>query len=373
MKAASALALTLGACLSTCTVFACQSAEDGGGEVEGGGKGPAAEPLYGSYELSTFFDLTDAAILPDIANDTLSALSGLKESPSRTIIDLLKASNAPVVSNVLGIIPQQLLGPFEGFIDDYLFSRLFEGVPATETVASLIDDIASLVTHFEVITVLDMPEPDEFGNSVATHQLTGLGFTLLGNRFVVDSPEFLSELTGASEVSCNIAHLYESSPLIETGRVDIGDHGFGLPIGHYVLAAVDKVLQEQLGVEDLRGALGLIVDCRGLAQAVAGRCIGPLCIGHETEIFQLCDAGLGIIVAQVEERVLALDFQAIHLAGGDAKMWDAAVDGDPLDGLIDRIDQGQWIAGIDVGSGEKSVSASFVGRRIGDSQAPPVN
>src|SRR5688572_16948008 len=71
--------------------------------------GPDGQPidpkLDGKYELANTFDLTSAGILPDVANDTLKALSNFKEHPSQTIVDLLDAANVPVVPDVINAIP----------------------------------------------------------------------------------------------------------------------------------------------------------------------------------------------------------------------------------------------------------------------------
>src|ERR1043166_6879498 len=43
---------------------------------------PLAPKLDGRYELSNYFDLTSAGVFPDVANDTLKALSHFTEHTS---------------------------------------------------------------------------------------------------------------------------------------------------------------------------------------------------------------------------------------------------------------------------------------------------
>lgn len=50
-------------------------------------------------------------------------------------------------------------------------------------------------------------------------------------------------------------------------------------------------------------------------------------------------------------------------------MWDAPQDGGPVDGKIDRIDNGVLAVAVDAGKGEHPVSATFVEHRVGDEAA----
>src|SRR5438128_1064973 len=71
-----------------------------------GADGKPLDPkIEGKYELASSFDLTSAGVLPDVANDTLKALSNFKEHPSQTLVDLLDAANVPVVPTVINAIP----------------------------------------------------------------------------------------------------------------------------------------------------------------------------------------------------------------------------------------------------------------------------
>ncbi len=328
--------------------------------------GAASEELSGRYELSTHVDLTGAGILPDLANHTFSALSQLAETPAHAILSLLEAAQVPIVSTVLALIPDVLLGYFEGWIDAYVFARLYEGVPVAEQLVGLVDDLASLVTRFEIVTELELGTPGDTGDAAAGHRLVGVAFTLGGQRWLTPVPPALADVVSAPDLTCNAVHIFESSPAVENGRLDVGDHDFGLPLGTLALATLDQALAERFGVPDLRGALGLLVDCSALAQTVASSCLNLICVGHQAELLELCDASLDLVAAQVEERVRALDFRALHFARGEARMWDAASEGGALDGRIDRLDRGTWDLGLNVGAGEHPVSATFVGHRTGD-------
>src|SRR5262245_86590 len=98
---------------------ACDAGNAASGPVE----------LSGQYELSNRFDLTSAGLLPDIANQTLRSLSGLKDNPAGTIIELLQAAGVPIVSTFLGALPDVLKQAIEGWFNDHVFKTLFDGVP----------------------------------------------------------------------------------------------------------------------------------------------------------------------------------------------------------------------------------------------------
>ena len=51
-------------------------------------------------------------------------------------------------------------------------------------------------------------------------------------------------------------------------------------------------------------------------------------------------------------------------------MWDAPVTKGPLDATIDRIDHGYWTASVNVGKTDKTILATFIGRRTGDVALP---
>jgi hypothetical protein len=94
-------------------------------------------------------------------------------------------------------------------------------------------------------------------------------------------------------------------------------------------------------------------------------------VGHETEIRNVCNAGLDQIVKEVRGRVSAIDLKLVHFKSGEAKMWDAPSEGARLDGKCDRIDGGIWRAGISTGKEEKPVITTFVGKRVGDVEGAP--
>ncbi len=167
---------------------------------------PLAEKLDGKYELSNHFDLTSAGIFPDAANDTLKALSNFKEKPTQTFVDLLDAANVPIVPTVLNAIPSFIRDQVLGFIDDHVFKSLYQNVPVAKTLTSMLDDLASTTTKFELVTLLDLPQGDATGNIQASHSFTGIAYDWQDKRTVIGAPEVVKSLTVQS-VAANAVSL----------------------------------------------------------------------------------------------------------------------------------------------------------------------
>lgn len=333
--------------------------------------GPDGKPippkLDGSYELSNTFDLTSMGLLPKVVNETLKALSDFREKPSETLVDLLEAANVPVVSNVLNLIPEAIRGFVLGYIDDHLISALYQKVPVLQTVTGMLDDIASIVTKFELVTRLDLPEGDTVGDATSTHAVAGVAYNWNEQRHVIAAPELVENLT-AQRVHTNAVLLDRVSPEIESGRLKIGDHTFSIPIGHFAVYALDVFAKDEFGKENLRQALGAVVDCHTVGQVVASRCISvgsaKVCVGHADDIEGMCSLGLDVLVGAIKGQIERLDIPLLHFTEGDAQMWDAPADGQPLDAIVSRIDKGYWTAAVNVFGEEHPVLATFTGRRL---------
>lgn len=339
--------------------------------------GPDGKPippkLDGRYELSSEFDLTTAGLLPEVMNDTLKALSSFREKPSQTIVDLMDTANVPLVPTVLNAIPSAIRGFVLGYIDDHVFKALYEKVPVTQQLTGVLDDLASIVTKFELVTTLDLPQGDAVGDTSAHHTIAGVGYHWDQKRHVIAAPELVSDLV-EQRVKANAVTLEKRSVELETGRLKLGDHTFSVPIGTFAVRAADELAKEKFGASNLRGAMGKVVNCEALADAVSKRCINPpgpgqICVGHKDDIAQICTTGLDLLVIAVQAAIRSLDIPVLNLESGFAQMWDAPAEGAPLDATIDRIDHGFWTAAITV-KGDKPVVATFTGRRIGDTDFP---
>jgi hypothetical protein len=328
--------------------------------------------LDGRFELSNSLDLTSAGIFPDMANDTLKALSDFREQPSSTIVELLQAANVPVVSQVLGVIPALIRDQVLGFIDDTVFKALYDKLPVTKQITGILDDLGSLATKFEVVTVLEFNVPGPTGNVLGTHQFTGVAYNWMEKRTVINAPDVIKTLE-LQKVQINAVGLDMRSPELESARLAVGDHAFKVPIGSFAVLAADKLAADKFGTKDLRTGIHKVVNCAAVAKSVAARCIGigpaRVCVGHESDINNLCSIGIDIIVSTIQGRIKDLDIPALHLKSGTAKLWDAPAPGGQLNAIVDRVDEGYWTAGV--GPQDKKILATFTGRRVGEFGSAP--
>ena len=137
----------------------------------------------------------------------------------------------------------------------------------------------------------------------------------------------------------------------------------GIPFGAYALRAIDFTMERQLGASDLRAALALTVDCAAMAANVADRCIGFVCVGHESELQAICEGGLDEAAAQLEERIHAIDFQAIHFQSGTATAEGAILDALTGAATAARLEAGTWTATVDLGQEPEAATATFTAVR----------
>jgi len=335
---------------------------------------PLAPKLDGKYELGTQLDLTSAGVFPDPANDTLKALSNFKEKPTQTLVDLMDAANVPVVPTVLNAIPAVVRDKVLGWIDENIIASVYGKVPFAESMTSMLDDLASITTRFEVVTTLDLPAGDAVGNAAATNTFTGIAWRWKDKRTFIGAPEVVKQLETES-VEANAVTLEKRSPELETGRLRLGAHRFSIPFGGFALLAVDKLAADKLGAKDLRDALGKIVDCKAIAADVSKRCVDPpgpgkVCVDHESELETLCTKGLDVLTSNVRKQIERLDLPLLALHDGHAQMWDAPAEGGPLDATIDRIEKGFWTASVGAGRTDKPILATWNGRRVGDTANP---
>ena len=324
---------------------------------------PDSEVLSGQYALSNRFDMTGDDVLPGTVADAISALSSLRDDPARTMVDLVEAVDAPLVATLMDLIPNSL--------EDEIFSAMNASVPNAEYLATMVEDVARMMTDVELITTLVVAPPAEFGNTALSHQLSGIAFQFVGKRFVVYAPQFASELSTARDVAANAVHVLENGPGIEDGRLHVGDHSMSVPIGRIAMLGLDVAAQKRFHAPTFRDALGAIVECGGMAAGVVEHCPGQSCTSIEQPIADVCEAGLDQVVASLASRMSDIKLDLVRFTGGEAAMYDVRFE-EPVDGKIDRIDRGHWDMSIAIRDDgvHAIVPGTFSGVRIGDYQRP---
>ena len=319
------------------------------GSAGGGDEDVPPEAVVGQYEVTSTYNAVGA--LPDVATDTLGILNDLADDPANTFIDLAAEAGVPI-----DWVPDALRDQFADWVNEYIAARLFQGVPVTEEIARWTQDITGMLQHFDIISQIDLATVD--GSTSANHVLAAVAFDFRGSRRTVDTPAIVDQLTIARDVSCSIEEAGEGE-----ARIDIGDHAFHMPLGDFAVDGFNMGLKEVLGIADLHAALGLLIDCPGLADQVSSRCLGPICVGHHDEIQGFCEMGIDLVVDRIESRIASIEFAELHLASGEAAMLDAAKGDSTLDGSYDQIVRGVWQAVVNIDGNELPVDATFVGVR----------
>src|SRR5205814_3251699 len=209
---------------------------------------------------------------------------------------------------------------------------------------------SKLQVQVDVLSELSLVPADARGACTGTHALRGVRLTAFPELGPITVPALPPSIApGITEVPLSVRL---SAPRAGSdARVLTGDHAFGLPIGRYMVAVLDASLEQRYG-QDLRGLLGELIDCPVMAASVSHECVGPLCVGHQSDLLAVCESGLDEAAARVRERLVEHDFKAVHFASGTA---DFTAPG--------RLDGGVWKASVNLGQGERAVAARFSGLR----------
>lgn len=317
-----------------------------GGEGEGEGDKPAAPVPAPAYECSSQFDVGAGLFLPETVDGALATLTGLGEHPGEAMLDLAETAGVPAVGEVRDALPFALEDELTGFIDDQLNAHETAGQASTaDRIAGLSAEIRGSLATFELQTTLEVPAG---GVGQGHHRVEAIVLSPLSEDPILVPAEIVA-LAGEDDVVVSI----ERSSTGDTAELALGEHAFGLPAGEIALAGIDQLLERTAGVPDLRAAIGAIVDCDAVAEAVAEQCVAFVCVGHEADLRAICEGALDQATAEIEAQFAALDFNAVHLLSGAATL----VAGE--NGRYDAITDGVWDARLNAGMGERESRATF--------------
>ena len=297
------------------------------------GQGNANAEADAKYSLSTKIHL-ETLQLPGGYDEAIRALEGMQEDPAGTLIYVLEQTN-PAAAQALDFIPGPVMGKFKEWVNEYVFSRVFEGLPAADQFGELAEQASAMFRVIQLDTRLD-------GAGEGTHELDGVGFELYGSALVI-----ATEDVGIEEqiVTTGVEVARDGDAL------SIGAHGLDVPIGPYAALALDTALMVKFGA-DLEGLVRDAIDCDGLAAEVSDKCVTVVtqfCVGHESELRDFCEAGATAVADYVHGRIRDLSIEA-ELQSGHAVIAGAAVE------------DGVWDAQINMGLGDMAPEATFVGR-----------
>jgi hypothetical protein len=293
---------------------------------------PPVVVASGLYQVQSTIDLTVEAVLPEPAAAMVVTLRDFSTQPAHTLITLAEQAGVPAVSQLRSVLPDALESRFEGWLDDEIAKVEIDGVPVTEVAASAAALAELALTRFELESELQLD------GDRSSHRLTAIDLAPAG-------------LEGRVALDVEI-----SAPLTATsgaGAVALGDHGFGLAYGEYLWRACDAAFAARYG-NGIRATLGQAVNCPRIAQAIAGKCVLGVCVGHADLIEELCERGLDEVVERAHDKFAALRFDVLHFASGTARLVDTT-----QDGIADALTEGVWTAEINAGQGLRHVPATF--------------
>jgi hypothetical protein len=295
----------------------------------------------GPYAVRTTVDFTVEAIAPPQVELVIHTLREFSTNPAHALIDAASAAGVPALGALYDALPSQLTDKLEGWIDDEVGKLVIAGKPNTEYAGdiAMLADIA--LTQFAVDSELDLR------GTTAQHRLTALDL----------HPAGLDVRVPIDGIAGDILTQNPDVQVAEGGNVTLGEQHFGLNYGEYAWQGIEAASTQLFGA-DVRTALGNAVNCPHLAKTIADKCVLFVCVGHESELTDICNGGLDAIVDIAHNALAAQRLEAFHIIGGTVQLVD-----DTGDGVGDRLANGTWDAELNLGLGLRHAPATFEGSR----------
>jgi hypothetical protein len=287
---------------------------------------------------------------PGPLGDALRLVHGLATDPATALLDFAEDAGVPALAELRLVLPDGLEAGLAGWLNRYLTAATVEGDSPQVRIAELDALIRSVLLSWELRSTLELP-----GGATGLHSPVALAFASPVGLVVVPV-DVTAPVTAGVGVSAGIAWPSDGTAAVVT----ISEHAMGLPFGRYALQGLEAMLLARFGAPDLAAALAGLVGCQALAAEVAGRCTGPLCVGHQAELLAICQGGVGEAAARIEAQLRALDFEAIDFRAGTA-----SPPGALLPGAVEvtALQAGVWTASIDLGQGAEPATTTFTAVR----------
>jgi hypothetical protein len=311
---------------------------DGDGDGSGSGSGMTTPPAVasGMYEVRSDIDLTVEALLPQSVEDVVVTLRNFETNPARTLFDLADDAGVPAVDTIRGALPQILEDKLEGWINDEIATVTLDGVPITQVAGGIVALAETTLTHFTLESELTI------GSDAATHTLTGLDFSPAGIDAHLTFDPTLNDITSATTT-------YHATGTAAA----LGDHGYAIAYGEYAWRALEAAFVATYGMGTYDALLSA-VNCDGLAATLAQKCYVGYCVGHQTELKQICTRGVEEVINRAYAKFAEQRFDLVHFASGSATL----VDSD-TNLVVETLASGVWDAEINAGQGLRHVPATF--------------
>jgi hypothetical protein len=307
--------LAAGCALATLLVGAC------------GGGGSPGKLAPSGYVVTTQLAVPPAALLPEVGQGVLAALRTLRTDPAKTIFSLMDAAGTPLVADLEKALPSAVSSTVKDWIGGAIAAHIDEA-----KLDALIAVIDSTLTNVEIHGELTF----DAAGARATHKITALGFGgAAGTRLPIAD-------------SGTVKIVADADAKVDAGRLLLGEHVFAVPVGAYAWQAIEAQAKAKLG-GDPATLINGAVDCKAAAAKVAGKGVFGLTVGHESELFMVCQTGLILVLSDLQKRVSALEWKLLRFKSGQAVIGAGTLNG-------------TWEAELDVGLGVHPVKAKLTGK-----------
>ncbi|HWO19765.1 MAG TPA: hypothetical protein VNO30_13360 [Kofleriaceae bacterium] len=296
----------------------------------------------GPYQLVSTVDFTVEAILPPQIEEVVVTLRTFSTNPAKAILDLAERRGVPAVGILRAALPGTLEDKLEEWINGEITKLKIAGKPITAYAGEIAMLAEIALTQFAVDSELDLSE-----GGISSHRITGLDLHPAGIDFRLPIGGLAGDiLTQEPDIT-----------LAARGALTLGDQHFGLNYGEYAWQGLEAASTVLFG-QGIRPTLGKVIDCPALAKTISDKCLLGVCVGHETELRQICTGGLDAVVDFAHDKLAAMRLDVLHFASGAARLVD-----DDGDGVGDRIEGGVWQAELNLGLGLRHAPATFTGSR----------
>ncbi len=307
-----------------------------------GPSGPSTPALVasGPYAVTSNIEITIEALLPEPAANLVETLRDFSQHPAHTLLDLAEDAGVPAVGTIRAYLPSFLEDKLEGWIDDEIGELAIAGLPVPQFAGSIVALAETALSQVNIESTLTIE------GTTATHRLSALDLSPAGIDTQLELGQFPSDIVSRQAT-------------VQTTRstLSIGDHMFSVAYGRYAWQALEAKMIADHGA-NIRGLLGSAVNCPAVAAKVATKCLLGQCVGHATELTQICERGLDEAVARAKAKLETFRFDALHFAAGTAEMIDA-----DSDRVARRLTNGVWTAEINAGQGLRHAPATFTAIR----------
>jgi len=313
--------------------------------AEGVGPLPPLDPT-GEYNMESDLDMVSG--LPGTVGDVVNTFIDITDDaydPTKWILDqVIAAIDQSWVSDAADAARPAL----DGFLNDMLLGYAPDFVT---TILDVGDKFGQVARKFGVSTTLKVEkttgvEGDEYK---ATHTMTGMYFTLDGQRYTFTNTELglqnqaVSDLTFTLDTNSNV--------------VAIATHKFNLPYGAMLLEALNQIIIPLIDpfASNISELLAGLVNCTRVGEELSSF-VG---IGSASLYEGACEIGLNVAAGTIEDTIRDLSGMDLNIDGtANAKDTNG-------DSKVDLIRTGKWTGNVDYfGAIAPLTTATFSGERM---------